>query len=327
MRIVILIDPEFDINCIIKKKGPWAGWFDHYLYAALRRLGHEVVFEHFGPDIRQSIERLDAASPDLVFNLSQHMFHDRGYSFFAPAMLEALGYSYTGNHSRGMLFSIDKGLCKTILRQAGVLVPNYAVYPNDSIKTMRSLAFPLLIKVARSGGSTALTRRSLVRRPGDLLSALRTQYREWDQPLTCEEFVAGREFSVGVVERGGVPECLPPAEWYFPPGLDVLRTFVSSKLKWDKKYQKKLGVRYQRARLPESLMERIDSVSKKAFRALEFRDYASFDFRLATDGSLYLVDANANPGIWPGSGRWKSVPFGSLVQEIIQNALARARRK
>lgn len=322
MNLVLLLDPEIDLNVLNNRKGPWFNWFDSYILEALRHLNHDVHPVHFGPDIPATIEQLQRIRPELVFNLSEHAFNDRDKRFYAATLLELLGLPYTGCGPKGLMLTQDKGLTNTILRRSGISVPNFAIYPHDAAG-LRQLKYPVLVKPATLGGSEGLTRKSLVRNLKALEARAGELCTRQGCDVICEEYVVGRELSVGVLGDQKL-KVLPAGEWHFGSSRESPQ-FVTERVKWDDGYRKRWGITYEPAELPPRVEKKLRSLCHRIYRLLELRDYASVDLRLTADGALVVLDVNSNPGLWPGSGRWKSMPFGDLVTLIIKMASARAR--
>jgi D-alanine-D-alanine ligase len=71
---------------------------------------------------------------------------------------------------------------------------------------------------------------------------------------------------------------------------------ATRKVKWDAKYRARYGIDSAPAReLPAGVEARLDRLSRRMYRALGLTGYARIDFRMKADGSLYALEANANP--------------------------------
>jgi D-alanine-D-alanine ligase len=321
MRVLAVLDIEIDFDVLASRIGPWSNWFDAYILDTVRSLGHHLELTHFVSDVSSFIAMIRAATPDVVLNLAQHVSYDRGKAFYIPALLELARVSYTGSPPQAMHSATDKALAKTILNSVGIRVPKFIVFPGAENEEFKSLPLPAIIKPRCRGGSEYLTRNSIVRSRSELRQAVKSEYDYIGEPLICEEFVPGRELTVGLFEAGTKLRACAPGEWVLPNHKGP--EFVTERVKWDVAYQKKWGIQHRTARLSQTLRRTVQTVAKRAYKVLGVRDYGGVDLRLRPDGTLYVLEVNANPGLWPGSARYQGVPFEKLIASILQNALRR----
>jgi D-alanine-D-alanine ligase len=318
MRIVALLDQTVSLERIRSRKGPWWEWLDAYVIEALRAAGHDVSLVQFGTRPEETLAALRRISPGLVFNLTQTAgAGDRGMEAYAAAMLELAGYPYTGAGPRGLLIAGDKALSKTILRANGIDVPDFEVVAHARAAA-RPRRYPVLVKPLNRGGSEGLARSSLVDDARALAREAKRIADAYGCPVICEEFIAGRELTAGVIghER---PRVLPPCEWQFGRGPQ----FVTERLKWDLAYCDRCGTTFEAASLKPALARRVADVCRRVYQALELRDYGSIDLRVTPDGRIVVLEANANPGLLPASRRWQRVPYPRLIAGIVRAALRR----
>ena len=124
-------------------------------------------------------------------------------------------------------------------------------------------------------------------------------HERFHQPAIAEEFIDGRELYVSVVGNGDDLEILPITEMVFDKRKTRPEERIATKsAKWDEDYRARKGIRNVFARpIAAGVRERIESICRTAFRALWLRDYARLDVRLAADGEVWFLEANANPFI------------------------------
>jgi D-alanine-D-alanine ligase len=105
---------------------------------------------------------------------------------------------------------------------------------------------------------------------------------------------------------------------------DVMAGIATRKVKWDRRYQAKHGIRTgAAANLPEGASAYLDKLSKRIYRALYLSGYARMDFRMRPDGSVFVLEANANPNIsekedFADSARAVGVEYSGLLEQIIR---------
>lgn len=321
LRVTALIDSFVTPEALRTRKGPRANWYDANVIDQLRALGHSVDFVQFTGDEDRVASSIRATHPDVVFNLSQGLFDGGAEEYRSAALLEQLRVPYTGAGPEALMISRDKLEMKAQLKAAGVDVAAGAAFPGTGATEVRSFRFPLIVKPRFGGGSQGITRQSIVHHQSDVMLTLRERHKTLRVPLIAEEFVAGRELSVGIVEHGNRMRALAPWEWTF--GHPQAPPIVTEVTKWQRQYRKRWGISFDPAQLDEPTRRRVARVACRAFRALRLRDYGAIDLRLTPDGRLVLLDVNANPGLWGSYGRWSGIPFDRLINRIVSNAFAR----
>jgi D-alanine-D-alanine ligase len=109
-----------------------------------------------------------------------------------------------------------------------------------------------------------------------------------------------------------------------PSGAPYIAT---SKLKWDKAYQKRIGLETKPADLSQEVLSNLEHISKRIYRSLHLSGYARLDYRLTEDGRLYLLEANPNPDIsrkedTAESAKHSGVEYEELLQKILNLGLS-----
>jgi hypothetical protein len=123
--------------------------------------------------------------------------------------------------------------------------------------------------------------------------------------------------------------------WVFlggPSGIgtlpDVMAGIATRKVKWDRKYQTKHGIGTGRATdLPDGLEQRVAQLARRIYRALCLSGYARIDLRLKPDGSVFVLEANANPNLaqiedFATSALSAGVGYQALLERIMRLGLA-----
>lgn len=317
MRIVTLLDVAADLEAIAQRRGSCADWFEAYVIDTLRENGHDVEPVRMEHDVDAVLARLRCARPEVVFNLALSALNDRGNDVYPAVLLELAGIPYTGAGPRGLFLAGDKALTKHVLGAHGIDVPAFRVV-RDPAEAQWPGFGPVLVKALNRGGSEGLSPDSLVRDLRGLRKAVARIVADYACPAICEEYIEGRELSIGLVGNAR-PRVLPPGEWDFGAGPP----FVTHRVKWDIPWADGIGVRFTPARLAPALAGRVASLCRRTFELLELRDYASIDLRVTDGGRIVVLEANANPGLFPGSLRFKPIPFPRLLDGIVRAARAR----
>jgi D-alanine-D-alanine ligase len=299
----------------------WKTEFD--VVNTLKELGHTVlplgVYDDLG-DLRRATEDF---KPHIWFNLLEE-FHGVGvYDHHVVSYLELMKQQYTGCNPRGLLLAHDKPLAKKILSFHRIRTPGFFVIPQGK-KTRKPAAFefPLLVKSVSEDASLGITEASVVHSEEQLIDRVRAIHEETETDALVETFIEGRELYVGVIGNRQL-KVLPTWEMFFDnptPGSPLIAT---SRVKWDIKHQKKVGIRTAEATdLPPEIQTKINKTCKRVYRALSLSGYARIDLRLKADGSVYVIEANPNPNLSYGedlaeSAEKAGLSYERLLQKII----------
>ncbi len=288
---------------------------------AIASYGHEVVDLEATSDLPIQL----ASTPvDLVFNIAEG-FKGRSRESQVPALLELLDIPYTGSDPAALSVSLDKALAKRMVRTHGILTPSYLVMHTGKERLPKDMApFPLLVKPVAEGTSKGVTKRSVVRDEAELREVAREMIVKYAQPALVEEYVAGREFTVGLLgERR--PRVLPPMEIVFLDQTDPTPIYsFEMKQDWNDM------IRYEvPAKLTPRELDRLERAARECFAALGCRDVARIDFRIDALGRIYFIESNPLPGLTPGwsdlvlIAQAAGIEYRALIGEILSFAIRR----
>lgn len=329
LRIAALIDPE----SVFAEDPDFEGKvrnllleMEFHVIESLRMLGHTVIPVPAVDDIQQLIQALKEAEPELVFNLTEHHNGDRRMDVCLAGLLDLLKLPYTGGNTRSLLLCRHKALSKQLLMAYGIAVPGFCCIPPDDIRDAAKLDYPLLIKPAQEDGSDGISLSSLVTNEDELRKRVKMIRRRMHQPAICEEYIEGRELYVGILGNEHL-HVLPPREVIFSTKDQGGPPIATYKVKQDNDYRKKWKVHYRHARISQKRMEKIATVSKKIYKLLGLRDYGRIDFRVHPDGTVYFLEANANPDISMGDELAQAAMREHIAHEQLIDRIVCAARK
>jgi D-alanine-D-alanine ligase len=294
--------------------------------AALSGLGHVPHLVPLGSELASFIRDLQTVRPAVVFNLCEGFWGDSRKEMHVAALLEMLGYAYTGASPFCLGLTQDKVRTKELLVHHQLPTPPYLVVsPGEALTASVKLTFPLIVKPRSEDASLGVTAESVVAGRQKLLERIAYIHATYRQAALVEEFIAGRELNVAVL-GDGVAEVLPCSEIRFRPGLP--HPIVSYAGKWlgdSPEYAGTVPV----CPAPLRLSERISAkeVALRAYKVLECRDYARIDIRLR-GGIPYILEINANPDISPDAGLARSaraagLSYPQLIERILTMAVER----
>lgn len=304
---------------------------EYQIADALRVQGHEVVLVGVRNDLQYLVQCLAEIRPDLVFNAVESFRGNAGLEYMVPGMLEAEGYRYTGSPPLALLVSRNKAMSKKILAYHGIRVPGFVTCrPGEALNVPDTVRFPLIVKPLQSDASAGIAQASVVQDLAALTDRITMMHERFDQPAIAEEFVDGRELYVSIIGNGADFDILPVTEMVF----DKRRTrpeerIATQNAKWDEEYRARKGIRNVFARpLSRAARARIEEICRASFRALWLRDYARLDLRLAPDGEVWVLEANANPFISYGhdmanAAEKAGMDYYEFIQRLVDEAVGR----
>ncbi|WP_438035009.1 D-alanine--D-alanine ligase family protein [Sorangium sp. So ce204] len=288
--------------------------------SAIESYGHTVVPLEAIPDLPRA---LAASGVDVVFNIAEGL-RGRGREAQVPALCELLGIPYSGSDATTLSLALDKGLTKQILRAAGIETAEWQVVTTGREK-LKPFRYPVIVKPNAEGTSKGITSASVVKDEAAARAAAKQLVDRYHQPALIEEYITGREFTVGLLgERR--PKVLPPMEVVFvdPPTYPVYG--------YEEKQTDTPRVRFEcPAQLTPSELRRIEKVVRDTFAALGCRDVARVDLRMAKDGRVYVIEINPLPGLTPDFSdlcviaKVAGMDYRTLIGEILAGCLKRYR--
>ena len=244
---------------------------------------------------------------DIVF-LALH--GEEGENGKLQAYFDINGVRYTGSGYLGSALAMDKALSKTVLRAAGVPMA-------DGITVCKGQpapepSFPCVVKPCSGGSSVGTT---IVRGPEEYGAALELAFRYEDRVL-AEDFIAGRELTVGVLDGKAMPvtEIIPKSGFY----------------DYKNKYQPGMTDEPCPAPITADQTAAIQRLAEKVYETLRLQAYGRVDFIMGRDGVFYCLEANTLPGMTPTSliprmGRAMGMDYGTLCQALIDASMKKYR--
>lgn len=302
------------------------------LSAALQARGHEVVLLEADESI---VGKLRSARPQIVFNIAEGIRGESRESH-VPAVCEMLGVPYTGSGPLTLALCLNKARAKEILAYHHIPTAPFQVFRSSEEELDSNLRFPLIVKLLHEGSSMGLSEDSIVDDAAALSRQVEYLVRTYHQPAIVEEFIEGREFTVGVLGNEN-PRVLPIVEVIFddPRGIVLFEPddAVVPLIHQEKGSDVSLPYVNHRSTCPaqvsQELKERIEQTALRAFRALGCRDWCRTEMRLGCDGTLYVLEINPIAGIDPSywlsrAAEAAGLSYEGLVNEILDCALQRA---
>ena len=317
-----LVPPESTDGYSIQEIDEWRTEYD--VTSSLKAMGHEVKALGMGDNLAELRSTIMEWKPDIAFNLLEEFQGIVTYDQYVVAFLELMRLPYTGCNPRGMMISRDKVLSKQILAYHRIPTARYALLPRKRrYVEPRKLKFPLFVKSATEDASLGISQASIVYDSPKLRERVEFIHEQTNSDALVEEYIEGRELYIGVMGNERLT-AFPVWELNFGTLPDVM-SIATRKVKWDRKYQQRHGIGTGPAReLSPGLPLRLATLVRRIYRALSLSGYARIDLRLRPDGTVYVLEANANPNLaqtedFATSALASGMGYDAVLERIMQH--------
>ncbi len=221
------------------------------------------------------------------------------------AYFDLMGITYTGTDYVSSALAMDKSISKELFLQNGVATPIGKRLKKDEIDTI-TVPFPCIVKACCGGSSVGV---SIAMTENEYENAKQEAFK-YDDEVVVEQYIKGREFSVGVLDGKALPviEIAPKVGFY----------------DYKNKYQAGSTVETCPADLNQEKTVEMQQAAEKVFQVLRLKNYARMDF-LMEEGTeaIYCLEANTLPGMTPTSllpqeAAAVGMSFEDLCEKIIE---------
>jgi D-alanine-D-alanine ligase len=287
---------------------------------ALQRCGYRT--ERIG-HVQNLAARLAAGRRwDLVFNLAEGV---SGYGREAqvPALLDAFGIPYTFSDPLVLALALHKGMAKHVMRALGVPTPAFALVESEADIARVTLSPPLFVKPVAEGSSKGITAANKIATAEELHTVCSQLLRTYRQPVLVETFLAGREFTVGMLGTGQQAKVLGVLE------IRLRDTAEPEVYSYANKVHYRERVHYHLA--DDATARHAADIALRAWRGLGCRDGGRVDVRCDTAHRPYCLELNPLPGLHPHHSDLPilcgllGIRYDTLIGHILQSARQRLR--
>lgn len=280
-----------------------------------------MSIDDIGPAINLLSRLSDGDRWPLVFNLCEGL-HSRSREAQAPAMLDMFRIPYTFSDPTILCLTHDKGLCKQFLRGVGCQTADFQVVTSLLEAEALEISGPSIVKPIAEGSSKGITEASYVENSTEARTAARGILDRYDQAVLVENYLGGREFTVGLLGSGSDAKVLGVMEIEVHDGSDSRLYSFKNKWEWEK---------YVRLSRPtDAAGGAAASLGLKVWQALGGRDAGRVDIRLDMNGVPNALEVNAIPGLHPVYSDltiiadMNGISYERLISGIFKSACARA---
>lgn len=305
--------------------------------AALEAEGHWVYICFADYTLPEALINL---RPHFVFNIAEGMGGDAREAQ-VPALCELMGIPYTASRVLTNALSLDKTQTKRIWQSHGLPTPRFQEFHHSQEPIDPALRYPLFVKPAREGTGMGMGLQSVVYTEAELRHRLAWVIHTYQQPALVEEFLCGREFTVGYIGNRGFPGGRVRPSLYNFDGyhffpileIDASRSVTPGVYGNAAKslYLDESGAPAYLcpADIDDALRQQLYILTQQAAETVGACDVSRVDIRLDGEGVPHLLEINTLPGLNPAvsdlciMAQAEGLAYQTLITEILYLAAER----
>ena len=254
---------------------------------------------------------------DVAFLITHGKYGEDGYF---QSILDSQSIPYTGSSSHASATAMDKWQTKQLAKEIHIPTPNAFVL-NNNLKTKSNFKIiwdelsaknkAVFLKPVSDGSSVNTYKIKSSNELEEKVNSLDLKQANY----LLEEYIAGREITVSIIESDGKLKALPILE------LKPKNEFYD----YEAKYTKGLTEFVLPAKIQEDLKLTIEEHSKNIFSKIGLSGFARVDYILSDEGTAYLLEVNSLPGMTdtsdlPAQAAYAGIKYDDLVEIILQTA-------
>lgn len=257
---------------------------------------------------------------DIVFNIAEGMY-GVAREGQVPALLDAYNIPYTFSDTLIMALTLHKGLTKRVIRDLGVATADFAIVEKiDDIEKI-NLSYPMFAKPAAEGNGKGIAPNSIIKNKSELESVCSSLVSKFDGPVIVEEFLPGREFTVGIVGTGENSRAIGT--------LEVASTEKGDQNVYSYENKQNCHEFCEYILIKGEIAEKCEKTALDAWKGLGCRDAGRIDLRYDSDGIPNFLEVNPVAGLNPIDSDLPIIctkiglPYNDLIKQIMDSAILR----
>jgi len=297
------------------------------IISALKKKGHTV--EALDVEYPKLVSYFRKNKVDMVFNIAEGV-KGKFRESEVPAILDYLNIPYTGSDTFSLALALNKSLTKRILKAENIPTPNFQTFIKGDEELNPELKFPLIAKPNCEGSAKGINKTNVVHTKEELYKKIREIITVYRQEALVEEFIEGRELTVGILENGKV-SILPILEIDFSGCKNSGEYFYSWRMK---EYQGNadmglLPTFHCPAKLDLETEKKVKEAALRTHRAVGCLDISRTDIRLDKFNTPYVLEINPLPGLdskdsnFPAMAYAAGMEYDDLIEAILLSASER----
>ena len=283
--------------------------------SALGKMG--FVTEKVG-NAFQVIDALAAGKRwDLVFNIAEGLYGD-GRESVIPSILDQYRIPYVFSGPVILGISLNKYLTRLVVASAGIPVSPGMLISSPTDAGRCDLTYPLFIKPVSEGTGKGITEKSLVRSPSELKEMAEHLLKRFNQPALVEEYLPGREFTVGIIGSGN--------EAVAVGGMEII---CRDNLPYSVEFKENYKEFCKYIPMDNDFAEESKKVAVEVWKAIGGLDGGRVDVKADRNGKICFMEVNPLAGLHPVDSDlpilsgMSGIGYQALIEMIVGSALKR----
>ena len=285
-----------------------------FVKETLEKCGHEVILIGNYKKLLNYINK--NYTIDLIITAAEGMM-SRNRESWVASVCEMYNIPYAGSDAYTLIITLDKVLTKMIANYLCIPTPKFKeIITYDQIESL-SFNYPAILKPNYEGSSMGV---SIIKNNFELQITAKELFEKYNQKLIIEEYISGKEITVSIIEKNGVPHVLGLVE-SVQNNNDIMPIY-SSEIK------RIYGCKKISPRISKSTKDLLKTYSLSIYSYLKCSDYCRIDFRLDKDDKPYLLEVTPLPALsetasFMMSAKLNNVNTASVFKSIINNVCRR----
>lgn len=289
----------------------------------LEELGFDVIKMEFDAGCIEGLEKLKESTKNMiVFNLVDSAPGEENLAYLVPGILDYLKIKYTGCSHEALFLTTNKVYAKRILHSNFINTPEW-VYGKENCGFSPNKKY--IVKALCEDASVGLCDESVFTAKSleELTRYVISRESKEGKPFFAERYIEGREFNVCIFGEQSDPVILPPYEWIFDGFEEKNKVrIINYDAKWTENTYEydHVNAVYDLPREDNCILEELKSVSKACWDIFKLKGYARIDFRVDSEGRLWVLEVNCNPSFYGfyNIAKNKGLDFKEILRRIAE---------
>ncbi|MEI8232477.1 MAG: D-alanine--D-alanine ligase [bacterium] len=301
---------------------------------ALSESGHLVSYFPISSGIYEQLKQ-SKNDIDLLLNLSEGINPSADREAQIPMVAEILGIPHTGPGPLSSALILNKSRAKEIWKANGVRTAHWQLFQNENDHLDEKLLYPLIVKPNGEGSGIGIKSNSIVSSAQELKQVVSMIIHEYHQNALVEEYLPGREFTIGLIGNGDDITILPIIEINFdafPSGTPRIDSYEAKFIYGATGLSEMTETEFCPARVTKSLEKELNKLALAAYQTIGCLDFGRVDLRLDNRGRVNVMEINHPPGLMsdPNESSFFTIAsramgwdFTETINKIVESARVR----
>lgn len=253
---------------------------------------------------------------DVVFNICEGLYGE-GRESLVPALLDSYRIPYVFSGPAVLALTLNKYMTKRLVRDAGILTPDFSLIQSEEDLLNHKPPFPLFAKPVSEGTGKGIDDHSVIHTEEDFKEVCTGLLKKFNQPVLVEEYLPGREYTIGVIGNGRDAAVIGAVEVRFFDKKDHVYSY-ENKENW-------VG-RIEYKKVSDNLLEACESIALKVWEVTGSCDAGRIDVKADKNNQLQFIEINPLAGINPHHSDLPILAglYGMSYQELIETIMGAA---